>query len=248
VRIVSSTVEEVGGGLVRVTTVLEPGTETQAPDRFGELGSGPNRDAIPDRVVRFLMYCGAEGAQLSEIQRAIGGNPATANRQVWSLGNDSADTAKRLRGWVEARGEGRYALTEAAWGHLRSSQWDPSLRLEMERALDQTLADLPRVVEKARGWSDAADGGNALSARAASDEALFKLLDDSRRANTMYGEITGWEITDATNSFIHAMQLAGSAFRQAVHSQTPRDRLIALDDLGVATEAALEALPGAFGG
>jgi hypothetical protein len=33
-----------------------------------------------------------------------------------------------------------------------------------------------------------------------------------------------------------------------VHSQTPRDRLSALDDLGVATEAALEALPRAFEG
>jgi hypothetical protein len=247
VRVVSSTVEEMGG-LVRVTTVLERGNGTQAPDPFGDLGNGPNRDAIPDRVVRFLMYCGAEGAQLSEIQRAIGGNPATANRQVWSLGNNSADTPKRLRGWVEARGEGRYALTEAAWGHLRSSERDPSLRREMERALNQTLADLPKVVEKARAWFDVADGGNALSARSASDEALFRLLDDSRRANTMYGEITGWEITEATNSFIHAIQQAGTGFRQAVHSQTPRDRLSALDDLGVATEAALEALPRAFEG
>jgi hypothetical protein len=247
-RILSSEVEEVGDGRIRITTVLERRDGDRQLDLPDELGSGPDRDTVPDRVVRFLISCGREGARLSEIQRAIGGNPSTANRQVWSLGNGSPDIPRRLRGWVEAKGDGRYSLSASARECLRSSQWRIVIGDELEAAIRKTLRDIPRVIAKAEAWREALEGDDATPARVASDEALFELLDDARRANTLYGDSVGWEITEANNAFINAMQQAGTAFRLAVHLPSPRARLDALEQLHRATTAALEALPQAIEG
>jgi hypothetical protein len=247
-RVVSSEVEEIGDGLLRVVTTLALDDGGASEDQeMRPLGDGPDRDTVPDRVVQFLIACGPDGAQMSEIQRAIGRNPRTANRQIWTLGTGGRDLPLRLHGWVESKGNGLYVLSEAAWERLRTPQWRVVVRGEMRRALQRTLDQIPEVVELAELWQAAIDGdGDPSAARAASDEGLYRLLGDAKRANTMFGEVQGWETTVDTNPFIFSMQRTGTAFRQAVHQTLPSKRLEALGDLTESTQGALDVLDQAF--
>jgi hypothetical protein len=111
-RVIDTTVEPVGPNRVRVTSTIEL-TADPADDR-PELGEGPTGDAIPDHIVRCLIDRAPSSVTLAEIQTTVGGNPATVNRQAWTLANDAPDLQRRLRGWVTAVDRGRYALSPAA--------------------------------------------------------------------------------------------------------------------------------------
>jgi len=246
-RVVSSEVEEIGDGLLRIITVLAPTEPSPEGDAGVPLGAGPDRATVPDRVVRFLISCGPDGAQLSEIQRAIGGNPRTANRQIWTLGTGGQDLPVRLRGWVEAKGNGRYALSDAAWERLGTPEWRLLIQGEMRQALEATLHHIPDVVLATERWQAAIEGGGDPSAaRLASDEGLFKLLGDAKQANTMFGEARGWDTTASKAPLILWLERTGIAYRLGVHAPTPSKRLEALAYLSTNTQNALDVLDQAF--
>jgi hypothetical protein len=118
-RILSTDVEVIDATRIRVVSVIdisEPDESIREPS--STLGEGPTRQAIPDRIVRFLIERGPGSVSISEIQRAIGGNPATINRQAWTLANNAPDLQHRLRGWVISDGRGRYALSVEAINEL----------------------------------------------------------------------------------------------------------------------------------
>jgi hypothetical protein len=115
-QILESRVEPAGPGLIRVVTLIdtneaEPGCGEADPN----LGEGPTGSAIPDFIVRVLIEnLSAPSMSLAEIQRVVGGNPGTVNRQAWTLATNAPDLQLRLRGWVTSPERGRYALTAAA--------------------------------------------------------------------------------------------------------------------------------------
>lgn len=234
-RVVSTDVEELADGMIRVITTLAPATCADQPESTPiELGEGPTRDKVPDKIVRFLLTCGREGAKMSQIQRAIGGNPATANRQVWTIGTGQPDMPSRLRGWVEMRGEGRYALTDAAWDRLRTPEWSPMIAEEIQRALASISSGIEPATAATRLWQQGLeDGQSDANARVESDQAIYELVDDARQANLAFGEIKGWEVTAENNSLINALQRLGMSYRAAINARTPAERLRALEDLAV---------------
>jgi len=118
-RIVDTQMEQVGPGRIRIITMIEVRDGSDSARPLPQLGEGPTGNAIPDRIVRCLIDHGPGSVSLAEIQRAVGGNPATVNRQAWTLATDAPDLQLRLRGWVMKADRGRYALTPAARGQVR---------------------------------------------------------------------------------------------------------------------------------
>ena len=111
-RVVDTTVEAVAPSQIRVVTIIDL---SASGDRLeDDLGEGPTGDAVPDRIVRYLIDQGSSSVGLAEIQKAVGGNPATVNRQAWTLANNAPDLQRRLRGWVVSTDRGRYALSPQA--------------------------------------------------------------------------------------------------------------------------------------
>jgi hypothetical protein len=249
--VVSTEVEVLDDDRIRVTTVLGGAAGPEPESSSGAIGEGPTRDTVPDRAVRFLIGCGPEGAQMNEIQRHIGGNSNTANRQVWTLGSDSPDVPARLRGWVRRVTKGRYSLTDEAWELLKQPSWrlfaEREAQAQLTGALRAVVDGVPPAVLLADGWRDAIEsGGNVGAARAASDESLFAMLATSKRANSLFGRITDWEMTERTWPLIQKLELMGQNYRRAIHAPTPSQRGEVLEYLGERAAEALELVPGSF--
>ena len=111
-RVLSSEVEVIGKDRIRVVSVIDI-SELDIGHTARELaiGKGPIGTAIPDKIVKYLIERAPHSIPISEIQAAVGGNPATVNRQAWTLANNAPDLQLRLRGWVVGEGRGRYALS-----------------------------------------------------------------------------------------------------------------------------------------
>lgn len=115
----STEIEVIDANRIRVINVID----TSEPDNTNyeagsNLGEGPTGMAIPDQIVKVLIERGPGSVPISEIQKAVGGNPATVNRQAWTLANNAPDLQHRLRGWVVSDGRGRYALSIEAINHI----------------------------------------------------------------------------------------------------------------------------------
>jgi len=115
-RVLETSVEPITATTVRVTSVIDISATEPAGDEGSAtaFGDGPTGDAVPDRIVRFLIERAPEDQSVAEIQRAVGGNPGTVNRQAWTLATNAPDLQIRLRGWVRTPGRGLYGLTPAA--------------------------------------------------------------------------------------------------------------------------------------
>jgi hypothetical protein len=115
VRVMSTNIETIDVHRIRVTTVIDTSEQSSSNDEAApKLGEGPTGTAIPDRIVKVLVDRAPGSVAISEIQKALGGNPATVNRQAWTLANNAPDLQHRLRGWVVSDGRGRYALSVEA--------------------------------------------------------------------------------------------------------------------------------------
>ena len=120
-EVLDSRVEEAGPGRLRVVTTLAVVAEAEQGTAHDDgLGDGPNRETVPDRVVLALIAGGGTSMAAAEIKRKVGGNPATVNRQCWTLAANEADVPHRLRGWVVSPERGRYALSVPARRRLRT--------------------------------------------------------------------------------------------------------------------------------
>lgn len=114
-RVVESKVEHLDAGRFRITTILEEdASSVPAEAATSEIGEGPTGDAVPDKIVRALIQHGPGSLAVAEIQREVGGNPRTVNRQAWTLSTNAPDLQIRLRGWVVSPERGHYALSPAA--------------------------------------------------------------------------------------------------------------------------------------
>ncbi len=122
--VVESKVESMELGRFRVTLILDAkdfdSEETSA--LLPEGASGPIQSrAIPDDIVHELIQAGRPySLTLSELHKRIDGNPATINRQAWTLATNQPDLQIRLRGWVWSPERGRYALTGAAMRYIET--------------------------------------------------------------------------------------------------------------------------------
>lgn len=115
-KIIASTVEPDGPGRIKVTTTIELSTALPegAPPSV-VIGDGPSGDAIPDKIVRALIgEMPTHSLSADQLKRRLGGNPATVNRQAWTLAANAPDLQRRLRGWVVSPERGLYALSDAA--------------------------------------------------------------------------------------------------------------------------------------
>ncbi len=136
-EVLESRVEELGPGRLRVMTVLRQVHEMAAPAPLDsipvndELGEGPDRETVPDRIVLALIAGGGTSQAGFQLKPRVGGNESTFYRQVRTLATNAPDTPKRLRGWVTSVDHGRYALSGAARRRLE----DPAVLAHwMERA------------------------------------------------------------------------------------------------------------------
>ena len=124
-EVLESRVEHAGPGRLRVVTTLatvaDPGLGLTPDDGLGE---GPTRETVPDRVVLALVAGGGTSMAAAEIKTKVGGNPATVNRQCWTLAANAPDVPHRLRGWVVSPEHGRYALSASARRRLE----DPDVK------------------------------------------------------------------------------------------------------------------------
>jgi len=115
VRVIESKVERLEGGRFRVTTILEEDPSLAKREAaISEIGEGPTGNAVPDKIVRALIKNKTRSVAMAEIQREVGGNPRTVNRQAWTLSTNAPDLQIRLRGWVVSPERGHYALSPAA--------------------------------------------------------------------------------------------------------------------------------------
>ena len=128
-EVLESRIEEAGPGQLRLITTLAVVAEEESVDGVrgpgsadDGLGDGPTRDTVPDRVVLALIACGGTSQAAAEIKSKVGGNPATVNRQCWTLAGNQPDTPHRLRGWVVSPEHGRYALSAAARRRLEDAE------------------------------------------------------------------------------------------------------------------------------
>jgi len=114
-QVVDSSVEVLEGGRIRVTTILDE-SPSMATGGAGvaPIGEGPTGDAVPDKIVRTLIKHIPDSVAIADIQREVGGNPGTVNRQAWTLAANAPDLQIRLRGWVVSPERGHYALSAAA--------------------------------------------------------------------------------------------------------------------------------------
>lgn len=113
-EVIETRIEQLDSDRFRLIAVIDLQKGPREDDRSPQIGEGPTRDAVPDKIVRFLIERSPEDAGLRDIHDAVGGNPGTVNRQAWTLANDAPDLQRRLVGWVQSAGRGRYRLTEAA--------------------------------------------------------------------------------------------------------------------------------------
>ena len=119
VRVIESKVEHLEAGRLRITTILEEDPSTvKRETTVSEIGEGPTGHAVPDKIVRALIKHGPRSLAVAEIQREVGGNPRTVNRQAWTLSTNAPDLQIRLRGWVVSPERGRYVLSPAARDRL----------------------------------------------------------------------------------------------------------------------------------
>ena len=119
-KLVETSIEQVGPGRFRLTAILEEGIAassieaTRSESKVG-LGGGPAMvPAVPDRIVHALIQAPDYSLTVAEIQEIVGGNKGTVNRQAWTLANNAPDLQIRLRGWVFSPERGRYSLTAEA--------------------------------------------------------------------------------------------------------------------------------------
>jgi hypothetical protein len=122
VRIVTSSIEPLEAGRYRLSLILEDdiprGLSSEVS--LSAIGSGPIQSgAIPDRIVHALIQAGPPySLSLSQIQKVVGGNSGTVNRQARTLAKNAPDLQIRLRGWVFSPRRGEYSLTVAAIRHV----------------------------------------------------------------------------------------------------------------------------------
>src|SRR5439155_9147256 len=98
-EIIDATLEAVDERRLRLTITIDR-TPPEVSGRPLDFGEGPTGDAIPDRIVRCLIEHRPGSMSVAEIQRCVGGNPGTVNRQAWTLATNAPDLQLRLRGWV----------------------------------------------------------------------------------------------------------------------------------------------------
>ena len=110
-------VEHIGPTVIRVTLVVDLAGQAQSGQ--ADIGEGPTGEAIPDKIVRYLIERDPEPATLRDIQREVGGNAGTVSRQAWTLATNAPDLQRRLRGWVRRVGRGLYQLTSAAKSRVK---------------------------------------------------------------------------------------------------------------------------------
>ena len=120
-HVLEASIDPIEMGRFRLTLILgedilESSEISRESSTLPEGASGPIQSrAIPDEIVHELIQAGPPySLSLSELHERIGGNPATINRQAWTLATNQRDLQIRLRGWVCSPERGRYALTPAA--------------------------------------------------------------------------------------------------------------------------------------
>lgn len=113
-RIIETKVEPAGPDRIKVVTLIDL-ADVSSRKKGAALGEGPTGSAIPDQIVRALIEEVPEHALTADqLKTRVGGNPATVNRQAWTLATNAPDLQHRLRGWVISPDRGVYALSEAA--------------------------------------------------------------------------------------------------------------------------------------
>lgn len=120
-RILETKVNSTEKGCFEITIIIEAevseySRSLEEPLCLPEGAFGPiDSRAIPDEIVRELIQVGPPySLSLPELHRRLNKNPATINRQAWTLATNQPDLQIRLRGWVHSPKRGRYALTCAA--------------------------------------------------------------------------------------------------------------------------------------
>ena len=113
-RVVETKVEPLETGRFRITTIVEEEPPTECKASVPRIGDGPTGDAVPDKIVKALIKHRPRTLAVAEIQREVGGNPGTVNRQAWTLATNAPDLQIRLKGWVVSPERGHYALSPAA--------------------------------------------------------------------------------------------------------------------------------------
>ncbi len=116
--IIDTAIESLDQHTIKITTIIDLRGPTFAGPDQPEIGEGPTRETVPDRIVHHLIEQAPGSVSLTELHDAVRGNPATVNRQAWTLAENAPDLAKRLRGWVVRVDRGRYALSPAARQHI----------------------------------------------------------------------------------------------------------------------------------
>jgi hypothetical protein len=124
-RVVETKVEPLETGRFRITTIVEEeppltGRKSSVP----RIGDGPTGEAVPDKIVKALIKHRPRTLAVAEIQRELGGNPGTVNRQAWTLATNAPDLQIRLKGWVVSPERGHYALSPAARERLDMARSD----------------------------------------------------------------------------------------------------------------------------
>jgi len=118
-RILESSVEDIGAGQFRLSLIFEMNDEIAEEASENLIGSGPAQaGAVPDRIVHALIRAPKHTLTLTELHQIVEGNPGTVSRQAWTLATNAPDLQIRLRGWVFSPERGRYSLTPQALGVL----------------------------------------------------------------------------------------------------------------------------------
>lgn len=120
-QVIDGAVEMIEPDVLQLTLTISVSSSPDPDYSPRSLGEGPTKDAIPDRIVRELIRRAPEPVRVTDLQAAVGGNPATVQRQVWTLASDGPDLQLRLRGWVTNVGRGLYALSPGARAALASA-------------------------------------------------------------------------------------------------------------------------------
>lgn len=122
-RIVDTKVEPDGPDRLKITTIVDLAGDPVDGDQPAAIGEGPTGDAIPDEIVRLLISeVPTHSLTADQLKRRLGGNPATVNRQAWTLAANAPDLQRRLRGWVVNPERGVYALSDAARAAIKKGR------------------------------------------------------------------------------------------------------------------------------
>jgi hypothetical protein len=115
-RVLETRVEEVDPDLFWLNMLITIAKPKKAKTGDG-LGEGPTGDAVIDHIVQRLIENLSDiSLKASRIIQLTGDHPSTVYRQLRVLASDDfiAECPRRLRGWVQDFGQGRYGLTDAA--------------------------------------------------------------------------------------------------------------------------------------